>query len=233
MADTTTGSISGTSNPYATGVYTPVTNDKNTLSNSDYFLLLAAQLQNQDMTNPLSNSEMMAQMTQMAMMESIQSMTTAMNTSTSVSVSTYAAGLVNKEVTVAVTEENAYGQPVPVGVKYGTVESVNLTGDNPTIKLAGDDKEYPISYVLGLGQIPDPYSDKKTEGDKNTSTDGVEGTDKEDDEVDGADVEEGSDTDASDNVDTLLARSLGGAMTAADFLSAQNGLGQNRYSKVG
>lgn len=162
--------ISGTSDPYSKTYYSAQSNDKNTLSITNYFQLLAAQLQYQDMNNPMDNSEMMAQMTQMAMVQSLTTMTEAMETSTAVSTSTYAAGLVGKNVTVAVTEKNSYGQPVPTGVKYGVVESVNFTGSTPILKLEGDDTEYPLSYLLGMGKIDDPYvkppedEDGKTEG---------------------------------------------------------------------
>ena len=65
-----------------------------------YFQLLAAQLQNQDMTNPMDNSEIMAQMTQMAMVQSLTSMTEAVNTSSALSSQTYAASLIGQEVTM-------------------------------------------------------------------------------------------------------------------------------------
>lgn len=126
MADKITAS--GTSNPYIGNSYTVEANDKNTITMNSYFKLLAAQLQNQDMTNPMDNSEMMAQMTQMAMVQSMSAMTESISTSTAVSTQTYAAGLVGQRVTVAVTETNAYGQDRGVDVKYGDVESVNFVG---------------------------------------------------------------------------------------------------------
>lgn len=51
----------------------PMTGETTTKKNSDlstesFFKLLAAQLQNQDMSSPMDNSEMMTQMTQIAMM---------------------------------------------------------------------------------------------------------------------------------------------------------------------
>lgn len=159
-------SVSGTNNPYKTQNYTPESNDKNTLTITSYFKLLAAQLQNQDASNPMDNSEMMAQMTQMAMVQSLEAMTSSVQTSTAVSTQTYAAGLVGQEITVAVTEENSYGVQVPVGVKYGKVESVNFIGGTPVIKLEGDKKEYSLSYVLGMGKIDDPYVEKDKEEEK-------------------------------------------------------------------
>lgn len=161
-----TSSVSGTTSPYKAQNYSPESNDKNTLTITSYFKLLAAQLQNQDASNPMDNSEMMAQMTQMAMVQSMDAMTTSIQTSTAISTQTYAAGLVGQEVTVAVTEENSYGQEIPVTVKYGTVESVNFIGGSPVIKLEKDDKEYSLSYVLGMGKLEDPYKDEDKDEDK-------------------------------------------------------------------
>ncbi len=151
-------SVSGTENPYVTRHYSASANEKNTMTIESYFKLLAAQLQNQDMTNPMSNSEMMEQMTQMAMVQSLSSMTEAVNTSMSLTTQTYAAGLVGQEITVAVTEDNVYGQPVATGVKYGVVESVTFVGGEPTFRISGDDKDYSLSYLVGMGRVDDPYN---------------------------------------------------------------------------
>lgn len=171
MADTT---ISGTSNPYGIQHYVPESNDKNTMTITDYFKLLSAQLQNQDMSNPMDNSEMMAQLTQMAMVQSMTAMTNAVQTSSAISTSVYAASLVDKKITVADTKENSMGLPEAVGVIYGVVKAVNLTGGNPTVIL-DDGKEYPLSYVLGMGEIKDPYN--KDEGKDDGSTEGGSGGD--------------------------------------------------------
>ncbi len=165
MADNIT--VSGTTDPYTQQVYSAGSNEKNTLTVSSFIKLLAAQLANQDMTNPMDNSEMMAQMTQMAMIQSMSAMTDSITTSTAVTSQTYAAGLVGQELTVAITKDGPNGVPIPVDVKYGTVVSVNLTGGVPMIRLENDDKEYPLSYVLGIGRIDNPYKDEEVEsGDK-------------------------------------------------------------------
>ena len=163
MADNV--SVSGTTDPYTPQVYSAGSTEKNTLTVTRFIKLLAAQLANQDMTNPMSNSEMMGQMTQMAMVQSMGAMTDSITTSTAVTSQTYAAGLVGQELTVAVTKEGPNGLPVPVDVKYGKVESVNLTGGVPMLKLEGDGEEYPLSYVLGIGRIDNPYAeDEDKEG---------------------------------------------------------------------
>mgnify|MGYP003377719845 CR=1 FL=1 len=153
MADDIT--VSGTSDPYAVGYYSPGSNSKNTLTIESYFKLLAAQLANQDMTSPMSNSEMMAQMTNMAMVQSLTAMTDSIRNSTAVSTQTYAASMIGQEITVAVVDEKT-GKPT--GVKYGKVASVDFTQGTPVIKLEGDDTEYPMAYILGVGKIPDPYA---------------------------------------------------------------------------
>lgn len=158
MAADDVGALSGSTNPYQAGSYTPGSNDKNTLTITSYFKLLAAQLANQDMSKPMDNSEMMAQMTQMAMVQSVSAMTDSVQTSTAISTHVYASSLIGQEVTAAVTKDGQYGQPVAVGVKYGKVASVDLTGNIPIVKLEGDDTKYPLSNILGMGQIEDPYN---------------------------------------------------------------------------
>lgn len=170
-------SISGTDSPYTAQSYTAQANDKNTISMTGFFQLLATQLQNQDMSNPMDNSEIMAQMTQMAMVQSMTSMTDAIKNTTAVNTQTYAAGLVGQEVTMAVTEENAYGQETPIDVKYAKVEWVNFTSGNPTIKVEGDDREYQLSHLVGMGRVPNPFK-SSSEGEDVDDKEDVGDTDK-------------------------------------------------------
>ena len=122
-------------------------------------------------------NQLMAQMTQMAMVQSMTSMTEAIEASTATSAQTYAGSIVGKEVTVAVIEENSYGQEKPTGVKYAKVEYVNFTSGSPTFKVEGDPKEHPLSHLVGMGRVPDPYNkDTSEDGDKEEGgTDGPEG----------------------------------------------------------
>ncbi len=181
MADGLLGKISGTNTPYKTGSYTVEQNDKNTLTMTGYFQLLAAQLQNQDMSNPMDNSELMAQMTQMAMVQAVTAMTTSMKNSTAVTTQTYAASLVGQEVTMAVVKENSYGQETPVDVKYSTVEWVNFTSGDPTIKLKDDEKEYPLTHLVGMGRVPNPFKDQTGESSGTDTDNDVDGEDGEKD----------------------------------------------------
>ena len=119
------------------------------------------------MTSPMSNSEMMQQMVQMAMVQSVTSMTESMQTSQAVTTQTYAASLIGQEVTVAEVTDG-----VATGVKYGKVSSVNFTSADPMIRIEGTTKEYPLSYLLGMGKIDDPYAS----GSDRTETGGVSGS---------------------------------------------------------
>ena len=172
MADV--GAVSSTADPYAPTSYNPGQNEKNTLTITSYFKLLAAQLANQDMSNPMDNSEMMAQMVQMAMVQSLSAMTESVQTSTAVSTQTYAAGLIGQEITVAITKENENGTgSVPSGVKYGIVESVYIKAGTPVFKQKDDNKKYPLSHVLGMGKIDDPYASSGEEDGKGDSSSGA------------------------------------------------------------
>lgn len=90
----------------------------------------------------------------MAMVQSLTAMTTSIQNSTAVSTQTYAASMIGQEITVAVIDPDS-GKPT--GVKYGRVVSVDFTQGNPVLKLEDDSTEYPMSHVLGVGQIEDPY----------------------------------------------------------------------------
>lgn len=188
MADIT---VSGTTDAYNYQSYTVESNEKNTLSMTDYFKLLAAQLQNQDVTNPMDNSEMMQQMVQMGMMQAISSMNESMDANTATTTQTYAGSLLGQEVTVMVTEGvEGTDREIPTGVKYGKVEYVSFVNGTPKFKLEGDTKEYTMSYMVGVGRIPDPYADRgdgsgedlkdpdQVEGPEegNGSTEGTEGS---------------------------------------------------------
>lgn len=139
---------------------------KQSLTMDDYFQLLAAQLQYQDSNNPMSNSEMMAQLTEMAMVE-------AMNTSTQTTIITYASGMLNKEATVLEIDPNtgyATGESVT-----GIVTGVNLSGSSPTIFI--NDKEYSLSQLMSLGKVPEKPDDNTDPDDGSGDGSGGDGSD--------------------------------------------------------
>ena len=144
--------VSSATSPYEKATYSAKSNDKNTLSIESYFKLLSAQLANQDMSNPMDNSEMMAQMTQMAMVQSLGTMTTNMKQEMALTKTSYLAGLIGKEVSAKVPEAEQKANPNAPKEKSGVIASVNLTGDEPSFRLQGDVTDYPLESLLMVRQ---------------------------------------------------------------------------------
>ncbi len=146
----------------------------------DFWKLMAAQLQYQDPMNPMSNSDMMNQMTQMATMNAMTQVTDAVskfatvsNNLSQVTLTTYSTGLLGKEVTVAITNDDGD----ITGTKKGVVTGVDLTGATAVYI---DGKKYELSQVMGIGDVPVKLKDEdKTEGTDKTDTDKTD-TDKTD-----------------------------------------------------
>jgi flagellar basal-body rod modification protein FlgD len=146
MADI--NSISSSSDPYKAGSYKAESTDKNTLNIESYFKLLAAQLANQDMSNPMDNSEMLAQMSQMAMVQSLTAMTDSVKSQIAFAQQSYSVGMIGKEVTVTLPGDSATGKEATT--KTGIVEAVTTTGDEPIIRLKGDTTDYKLSEVTKI-----------------------------------------------------------------------------------
>lgn len=133
------------------------------MSMDDFWQLLAAQLQYQDMTNPMSNSEMMNQMTQMATMNAMTQVSNAVanfatvtNNLSQVTLTQYSTGMIGREVTVA--EVNEEGKVI--GEKKGVVEGVDLTGAQYVYI---DGKKYELAQIMSVGKIPEKKDDDTTE----------------------------------------------------------------------
>ena len=100
----------------------------------------------------MDNSEMMAQMTQMAMVQSLSTMTSNMKEEMALTKTTYLAGLIGKEVTVKLPEkENSLVENQPKE-KSGVIASVNLSGKEATFRIEGDTTEYLLSNLIQIGK---------------------------------------------------------------------------------
>lgn len=126
----------------------------NEMSMDDFWKLMAAQLQYQDMTNPMSNSEMMNQMTQMATMNAMTQVSNAIanfgvvtNNLSQVTLTSYSIGMIGREVTVATTDENGKVN----GETKGVVTGVDLTGGQSVYI---DGKKYSLSQIMSAGEVP-------------------------------------------------------------------------------
>ena len=167
--------VSSATSPYEKATYSAKSNDKNTLSIESYFKLLSAQLANQDMTSPMDNSEMMGQMTQMAMVQSLGTMTTNMKQEMALTKTSYLAGLIGKEVSAKVPEAEQKANPDAPKEKSGVIASVNLTGDEPSFRLQGDVTDYPLESLLMVRQAG-AASETSTTGSAVTATGTSTGT---------------------------------------------------------
>lgn len=117
----------------------------NQLDMNSFLQLLAAQFENQDPTNPTSNTEYISELAQFSSLQ-------AMNTLTQYADEQYAASLVGKTVEVAKSDDK--GNLV---TKTGVVTSVNFSSsDGSKIVLDSDDNNpYTLSEIM---QVIDPDS---------------------------------------------------------------------------
>lgn len=180
------------------------------LTSTDFLKLLAAQLQYQDMTNPMSNSEMMSTLTQMSSMNATNSMVNAISTVTSsmndmltVNLTSYATGMMGKEVTIALVDKDgkATGEKIT-----GVVEGISLYEGSPMVYVDG--KGYPLSQVMSIGTVPKGESGEDTgsgtDAEESTTidmTDKIDSDKTDTDNTDKVDADK-TDTDATDTVDT-------------------------------
>lgn len=108
------------------------------LSMDDFLSLMVAQLANQDMYNPVDNSEYIAQMAQFSMIQALTEMTKASSTS-------YGVSLIGKEATVATTDGSGYTYETT-----GIVEGVNLYNGETRIVIDGE--PYSLSSVTRIAE---------------------------------------------------------------------------------
>ena len=101
---------------------TPVRTPKQTLDSETFMSLLVAQLRNQDPSSPMDTNQMIAQTTQLAMMEKLTALSTTADENFSLQMRTAAAALVGQRVTytdaagasvTGIASAVSYAGPVP------------------------------------------------------------------------------------------------------------------------
>lgn len=123
---TTTGVTSTTSSQS--------TSSSSTLDTQDFLNLLVAQLTNQDVTNPMEDTEFISQMAQFTALEATQTMTELIYAQ-------YGASMVGKNVIVADYDDNGnYTQD------EGVVQSVQFLDGDCTITV--NDRTYSMSSIM-------------------------------------------------------------------------------------
>ncbi|WP_304508364.1 flagellar hook assembly protein FlgD [Anaerotignum sp.] len=130
-----------TTSASSTQKLTTETTGKSTLDIDDFFQLMAAQLQNQDMTNPMDQSEFMNQLTMMSAMQAIEDIT-------SVSLISYAASLVGKDVTIGKTDSDGN-----ISELYGTVTATGMYAGEQVVFVEGN--SYKLSQIMAVGKLPE------------------------------------------------------------------------------
>lgn len=108
----------------------------NSLTLTDFYRILAAQLKNQSMYDSTDNSQYIAQMVQFAMLSQMQTMTNSVDSSTAVS-------MIGKKVSLSSTDSNG-----TTSTTSGTVDSVGYKSGAPYLKVGGT--YYPLSDVTSV-----------------------------------------------------------------------------------
>lgn len=105
---------------------TPVRTPKQTLDSETFMSLLVAQLRNQDPSSPMDTNQMIAQTTQLAMMEKLTALSTTADENFSLQMRTAAAALVGQSVT--------YTDAAGVSAT-GLVSAVSYAGSVPQVTI--------------------------------------------------------------------------------------------------
>ncbi len=170
----TTASTQGTSSIRDTALVANTENVVNTsaydLTMSDFYKLLATQIQYQDADNPMDTAEMMSQLVQNQMSTAITAMSTAVSDLTTVNLMNYASSMMGKEVTLAeIDDKGIYTGEETKGVVTGVT-----LGTTPTVVVNG--KEYSIVQIMGVGEVPEKEDTQDPEEGGTQGSEPTEGT---------------------------------------------------------
>ncbi|RMI03643.1 flagellar hook capping FlgD N-terminal domain-containing protein [Cellulomonas triticagri] len=130
------------------------------LDKDTFLQLLITQLSNQDPSSPMDTSQMMAQTTQLGMMEALTEIQASSREQFALQMRMASADLVGQQV--GWTEDGA--------TKYGVVDSVDYSGSVPLLKIGKT--EIPldaVSSVLPAGATPPVTADPDGDTDSTTT----------------------------------------------------------------
>jgi len=150
--------IAGTTMPSSANT----SNSAYSMTPADFIQLMVTQLQNQDPTNPTSNSDLMAQMSDIGQLESSTDMQTTLTSSTLQSQIGSASALIGKTVTGINTGNKSV---------TGVVDSVSIAGSTVSLNLNSGDT-VSVSNVSSIA----PTSTSTTGATTGTPSTGVSGT---------------------------------------------------------
>lgn len=128
--------------------YTPPARGTNQgLKVDDFLKLLASQLQNQDMMNPMKDTEFMGQLAQFTMLQSVDDMKAYVTNSAEVNATAYAMGLVGKNATAATLDKDGNMEKIT-----GVITGVTLYEGQPVFYING--KGFYLSQLMVVGEVP-------------------------------------------------------------------------------
>ena len=104
----------------------------------DFLKLIVAQIQNQDMMNPMNDTEFFSQMAQFSTLQSMQDLTAMYNT-------TYSASLLGKEATAAKMVDQR------LQTVKGVITGVGLFDGDPIIYIGND--KFKLNEIMVLGSM--------------------------------------------------------------------------------
>ena len=157
------------------------------LDMTDFIQLMITQLTNQGIDETVDTSDMLNQMIQMQMVETIATLTDA-------SVMSYAASLVGKDVTVGKFDSEGNLQEI-----YGTVTGTGTMNGNQVIFV--NDEYYQMSEILAVGKLPpkkEEGDDKVEDTEKPGETEKPDGTEKPDETEEPDEIENPGETQPPD-----------------------------------
>lgn len=164
MPDNTVGAVNDSTNTALLKNRKTVLSTNAQMSMDDFYKIMAAQLKYQDPSSPVNSSDMLNQMAQMSMINSIENMNT-------MTMTTYATGMMGKDVTIAVKKTDS--GKVKVEEVKGKVTGVNLSGKETTVWVNG--KEYKVSQIMQVGNTGKQEEENKVENSGNTGNAGNTG----------------------------------------------------------
>ena len=131
------------------------------LTMTDFYELMAAEMQYQDPDNPMDTSQLMSQMVQSKMITALAQMT-------STNMITYATSMLGKDVRMA--EVDAQGRGTGEYTK-GTITGVSLAGESPILYIG--DKAYSMAQIMDVGDVK--LKEETEDGDGSTEGGETEG----------------------------------------------------------
>jgi len=133
-----------------------VKKDNTSLEMTDFLMLMVAQLTNQTIDNTTDTNDMLNQMVQMSMIQALTNMTEA-------SITSYAASLVGKEVTIG-----KYGSDGKLEEIVGTVTGTGVSNGEQVIFVDGE--SYQLKDIMAVGRLPEKKEEGDDKVDNNTDT---------------------------------------------------------------